>query len=315
MQVTQPAPRAMSATDARARAARRRARDVRNFLTALAFLLPSLFIFTVFVFYPLAKSIYLSTYLTDPLGRPSVFVGLDIYYDLLTDPDFQESVWVSFKLALLIVPSVILLALALAVLANQRVRGIGVFRLLFASTVAVSTAIASNIFLMLYSPQSGTINWLLGLVGLPAIPWLLDAFWAPIAVAIATVWMTLGFTFIVLLAGMQGIPDELYESAALDGASGWPMFRHITVPLLSPTLFFVAVVTTIAVFQAFTQIYIMTKGGPSNSTNTIVFSLYLDAFQRFQFGIASAQAMILFAIMLVLTILQFRVLERRVHYG
>ncbi|MFN8475253.1 MAG: sugar ABC transporter permease [Anaerolineae bacterium] len=315
MQVTQPVPRAMSATDARARAARRRARETRNFLLALAFLLPSLIIFTIFVFYPLAKSVYLSTYLTDPLGRPSVFVGLDIYRDLLTDPDFQESIWVSFKLALIIVPSVIALALALAVLANQRVRGIGVFRLLFASTIAVSTAIASNIFLMLYSSQSGTINWLLQLVKLPAVPWLLDPFWAPIAVAIATVWMSLGFTFIVLLAGMQGIPDELYESAALDGASGWPMFRHITFPLLSPTLFFVAVVTTIAVFQAFTQIYIMTKGGPSNSTNTIVFSLYLDAFQRFQFGIASAQAMVLFVIMLILTILQFRVLERRVHYG
>ncbi len=315
MQVTQSAPRAISPADVRARAARRRAREARNFLLALAFLLPSLIIFVTFVFYPLAKSIYLSTYLTDPLGRPSVFVGLDIYTDLLTDPDFQESVWVSFKLALLIVPSVIVLALALAVLANQRVRGIGVFRLVFASTIAVSTAIASNIFLMMYSAQSGTINWLLHFLGIPAIPWLLDPFWAPIAVAIATVWMTLGFTFIVLLSGMQGIPDELYESAALDGASGWPMFRHITLPLLSPTLFFVAVVTTIAVFQAFTQIYIMTKGGPSNSTNTIVFSLYLDAFQRFQFGIASAQAMILFAIMLVLTIIQFRVLERRVHYG
>lgn len=315
MQVTQSVPRALSPADVRARTARRRAREARNFLLALAFLLPSLVIFITFVFYPLAKSIYLSTYLTDPLGRPSVFVGLEIYQDLLTDPDFQESIWVSVKLALLIVPSVIVLAMALAVLANQRLRGIGIFRLIFASTVAVSTAIASNIFLMLYSTQSGTFNWLLHLVGIPAVPWLLDPFWAPIAIAIATVWMTLGFTFIVLLSGMQGIPEELYESAALDGAHGWSMFRNITFPLLSPTMFFVAVVTTIGVFQAFTQIYIMTKGGPSNSTNTIVFSLYLDAFQRFQFGIASAQAMILFVIMLVLTILQFQVLERRVHYG
>jgi len=208
-----------------------------------------------------------------------------------------------------------LAALALAVLANRALRGIGFFRFLYASTISISTAIASTIFLLMFSFQIGTINYLLDLVGIQPVPWLLSPEWAPVSIAIATIWSTLGFTFIVLLSGMQGIPEELYESAALDGAHGWSLFRHITIPLLSPTLFFLIVVSTIAVFQAFTQIYVMTKGGPSDSTYSIVYSIYEEAFIRFQFGSASAQAVILFIIMLSLTIIQFQVIERRVHYG
>ncbi len=314
MQAAQSQAPTLPTVDAQARAARRRAREVRNFALGMAFLVPSLLVFLAFVFYPLAKSIYLSAYLTDPLGRPSVFVGFEIYGDLLQDPDFRNSVWVSFKLALLVVPALIVIALALAVLANRQLRGIGLFRLLFASPISVSTAIASTIFLLMFSPQTGIFNYLLGRLGVGPFPWLLDPRYAPTALAIATIWSSLGFNFIVLLSGMQGIPEELYESAALDGAHGWKLFRHITIPLLSPTLFFVIVVSTLGVLQAFTQIYILTKGGPSDSTYSMVYSIYEEAFLRFQFGSASAQAMILFVFMLALTILQFQVLERRVHY-
>jgi sn-glycerol 3-phosphate transport system permease protein len=315
MQAAQSQSGVLSATDQQARAARKRARELRNFLLGMAFIIPSLLIFIVFVFYPVARSVYLSAYLTDPLGRPSVFVGLELYGDLLQDEGFRNSVWVSFKLALLVVPPLILIALALAVLANRQIRGIGLFRLLYGSTISVSTAIASTIFLLMFSPQTGLFNYLLGRLGMGPFPWLLDPRYAPAAVAIATIWSSIGFNFIVLLSGMQGIPEELYESAALDGAHGWSLFRHITIPLLSPTLFFVGVVSTIGVLQAFTQIYIMTKGGPSDSTYSMVYSIYEEAFLRFQFGSASAQAMILFIIMLALTVLQFQVLERRVHYG
>ena len=315
MQATQTQSRGAPVVDERARAARHREREIRQFLLGMAFLIPSLIVFVVFVFYPVARSIYLSTYLTDPLGRPSVFIGTEIYTDLLRDPLFLNSIWVSIKLTLLIVPALIVLALALAVLANRALRGIGFFRFLYASTISISTAIASTIFLLMFSFQIGTINYLLDLVGIQPVPWLLSPEWAPVSIAIATIWSTLGFTFIVLLSGMQGIPEELYESAALDGAHGWSLFRHITIPLLSPTLFFLIVVSTIAVFQAFTQIYVMTKGGPSDSTYSIVYSIYEEAFIRFQFGSASAQAVILFIIMLSLTIIQFQVIERRVHYG
>lgn len=315
MQATQTQASVLPIADQRARAARLRARELRQFALGMLFLIPSLIVFVVFVFYPLAKSIYLSAYLTDPLGRPSVFVGFELYTELAQSELFRNSVWVSFKLALLIVPALLLISLALAVLANRQVRGIGVFRLIYASTISVSTAIASTIFLLMFSPQTGALNYLLGLVGVKAIPWLLDPQYAPTAIAITTIWSSIGFNFIVLLSGMQGIPEELYESAALDGAHGWTMFRNITLPLLSPTLFFVVVVSTIGVLQAFTQIHILTKGGPSDSTYSIVYSIYEEAFLRFQFGSASAQAMILFAVMLVLTILQFQVLERRVHYS
>jgi sn-glycerol 3-phosphate transport system permease protein len=314
MQATQSQTRPLPQAEARLRAQRRRMREIRQFLLGMLFLIPSLVVFVVFVFYPLARSVYLSAYLTDPIGRPSVFVGFELYTDLLQSQYFRNSVWVSFKLALLIVPALLLLALGLAVLANRQIRGIGVFRLIFASSISISTAIASTIFLLMYSAQTGTLNYLLGLVGLPRIPWLLDPGSAPTAVAIATIWSSIGFNFIVLLSGMQGIPEELYESAALDGAHGWSLFRHITLPLLSPTLFFVTVVSTIGVLQAFTQIHILTKGGPSDSTYTLVYSIYEEAFLRFQFGSASAQALMLFVVMLALTVLQFQVLERRVHY-
>ena len=314
MQATQSQASPLPILDERTRAQRRRLREIRQFLLGMLFLIPSLIVFVVFVFYPVAKSIYLSSYLTDPLGRPSVFVGFELYTDLLKDKYFLNSVWVSFKLALLVVPALLVIALGLAVLANRQLRGIGVFRLIFASTISISTAIASTIFLLMFSAQTGTLNYLLGLVGIKGVPWLLDPGSAPAAVAIATIWSSIGFNFIVLLSGMQGIPEELYESAALDGAYGWTLFRHITIPLLSPTLFFVSVVSTLGVLQAFTQIYILTKGGPSDSTYSLVYSIYEEAFLRFQFGSASAQAMILFVVMLALTVLQFQVLERRVHY-
>ena len=314
MQATQSQASPVPVVDARARAQRRRLRELRQFLLGMLFLVPSLVVFIVFVFYPLAKSIYLSAYLTDPLGRPSVFVGFELYTELLKDKYFLNSIWASFRLALLVVPALLAIALGLAVLANRQLRGIGVFRLIFASTISISTAIASTIFLLMFSAQTGTLNYLLGLVGVKGVPWLLDPGSAPTAVAIATIWSSIGFNFIVLLSGMQGIPEELYESAALDGAHGWTLFRHITIPLLSPTLFFVSVVSTLGVLQAFTQIHILTKGGPSDSTYTLVYSIYEEAFLRFQFGSASAQAMILFVVMLALTVLQFQVLERRVHY-
>jgi ABC-type sugar transport system permease subunit len=213
------------------------------------------------------------------------------------------------------VPLGILVALALATLSNTRVRGIGFFRTIYALPIGVSTGAAAIIFLLLYNARAGVINYFLMSLGLPAVEWLTQPRAALWAVAILSIWGGIGFNFIVLLSGLQGIPEELYESARIDGADGWRIFRSITLPLLMPTLFFVMVVSTIAAFQSFAQIHILTKGGPADATNVVVYSIYREAFFNFQTGYASAQAVILFVILMILTAIQFLGLERRVHYA
>jgi sn-glycerol 3-phosphate transport system permease protein len=155
---------------------------------------------------------------------------------------------------------------------------------------------------------------MLSLAGLPPVRWLISTDTALLSVALTTVWLQLGLNTIILLAGMQGISEELYESAMIDGASPWSKFRHITIPLLSPTLFFLLIVDTLAAFQTFTQIHVMTSGGPQDSTNVIVFSIYREFYFNGRYGFAAAQSIMLFLIILALTVVQFGVVERRVHY-
>jgi sn-glycerol 3-phosphate transport system permease protein len=281
---------------------------------ALLYLAPSLVLFAAFVFIPLLRSAWLSTFYTNPIGNPTSFAGLDHYVELLRSGTFRQGLLATFLFVLFSVPPGILLSLLLAVLVNQRLRGINIFRTMMASTIAVSAAVGSLIWLLLLNPALGLLNYALGVIGIAGPQWMTDPRVAIIAVAITTIWLTLGFNIIVLLAGLQSIPEELYESARIDGAIAWRSFRHLTVPLLSPSLFFLGVVDTINVFQAFTQIHLLTHGGPVDSTRTLVYSLYLDAFQNFLTGFASAQAMVLFVLILVLTVVQFRYVERFVHY-
>lgn len=281
---------------------------------ALIFLAPSLVIFGAFVFYPLIKAVYLGFYETDPFGNQGDFVGVDQYRTVLTSESFRHSLKVTLLFALYTVPPGILLGLALALLANQKLPGISIFRVMFSSTVATSVAVASLMWLTLLNPNIGLVNYFLVEAGQPRIEWLLDPDWALPAVSATTVWLNLGLAFIVILAGLQTIPDELYESARVEGASGWRLFWHVTLPMLSPTLFFVSVVGTILAFQAFGQIHILTRGGPLDATEVIVYSIWEDAFQRFNYGVASVQAVALFVLVLGLTVVQFRFLERRVFY-
>ncbi len=297
-----------------ARVTRGASRQARDLGTAMLFLMPSLLLFTAFVFYPLGKTIYLSLFFTSPQGNPRVFAGLDQYLELFASPVFQAGLVATFWFVVLSVPAGIALALVLATLANRRVRGINVFRTAMVSTIAVSAAVGSLVWLMLFNPSLGLLNYLLSLVGMRGLNWLTEPSLAIIAVSITTIWLGLGFSIIILLAGLQGVPEELYEAAKIDGASPALMFRRITVPLLTPFLFFLLVVNTIHVFQAFTQIHLLTRGGPVDATRTLVYSIYLDAFHNFQFGYASAQSLVLFAIILVLTVIQFAFVEKRVHY-
>lgn len=298
----------------RAALRKQQARSLRDCGEALLYLGPSLFLFAVFVFVPLGRSVYLSLFYTNPLGNPRTFAGVDHYVDLATSPAFHRSLQTTFLFVLYTVPGGIALALLLAVLANRRLRGINVFRTFFSSTIAVSLAVAATIWALMLNPSVGLFNYMLSLIGIRGPGWLIEPNSALLSISLVTIWASLGFNMIVLLSGLQGIPEEIYESAKIDGAAGWSIFRHITIPMLSPSLFFLLVVNIIHVFQAFTQIHALTRGGPVDATNVLVYSIYLDAFVNFQFGYASAQALVLFAIILALTLIQFGVVERRVHY-
>jgi len=289
-------------------------RDARAFGTGLAYLAPSLVLFAAFVFVPLAQSIYLSFFNTRATGAITTFAGLDHYLELLTSPAFRTGLLATGLFAVYTVPLGIGIGLVLAVLLNQRLRGINVFRTMMSSTIAISAAVGALIWLLLLNPSLGLLNYILSLVGVRGPEWLIQPTSAIIAVALTTIWLTLGTNIIVLLAGLQGVPEEIYEAARLDGARGLRMFRSITVPMVSPSLFFLLVVDTIAVLQAFTQIHLLTRGGPVDATRVLVYSIYQDAFQNFQFGFASAQAVILLLLVMALTLVQFRFVERRVHY-
>jgi sn-glycerol 3-phosphate transport system permease protein len=289
-------------------------REVRSFATGLAYLAPSLILFAAFVFIPLAQSIYLSFFNTRATGVITTFAGLDHYVELLSSPAFRTGLLATTLFAAYTVPFGIALGLVLAVLLNQRLRGINVFRTMMSSTIAISAAVGALIWLLLLNPSLGLLNYILSLVGVRGPEWLIQPAFAIIAVSITTIWLTLGTNIIVLLAGLQGVPEEIYEAARLDGARGLGMFTRITMPMVSPSLFFLLVVDTIAVLQAFTQIHLLTRGGPVDATRVLVYSIYQDAFQNFQFGYASAQAVILFLLVMALTLIQFRFVERRVHY-
>jgi ABC-type sugar transport system permease subunit len=281
---------------------------------ALLLLAPSLVIFGAFIFYPLARTVWLGFYREDPFGG-RVYAGFDQYRDVLTSSDFRHSLWVTAVFALITVGFGLLFGVTLATLAHQRIKGITVFRTIFSSTVATSVAVASLIWLVLFQPSIGVVNQFLKSIGREPVQWLLDSSTALFAVAATTVWQNLGISFIILIAGLQGIPDDLYESARVDGASSWLQFREITIPMLSPTLLFVSVILTINAFQSFGQVDLLTQGGPSNSTKVIVYSIYQEAFQNRNAGVASAQAVVLFLIVLVLSLVQFTFFERRVHYA
>jgi sn-glycerol 3-phosphate transport system permease protein len=282
-------------------------------LVLIGFLLPSVVLLAVFVVYPLLRTGQLGLYRSDPFGGLGPFVGLEEYGRVLSSPPFLRSLRTTVLFAVLTVPTGLVLGVALATLAHQRLRGIAVYRTIFSSTVATSVAVASVMWLVLLQPSIGMVNQLLAELGYDKIAFLQRPGWALASVAAATVWQHLGFTFIVVSAGLQSVPDELLESARVDGAGAWVRFRRITLPLLSPSLLFAVVVLTIAAFQTFGQVDLLTTGGPLHSTELLVYHVFRQT--GADPSAAAVEAVVLFAIMLVLTLVQFRFLERRVFYG
>lgn len=289
-------------------------RGLRKFLTALAYLAPSLIFFITFVFVPLLNSIKLSTYLTDPIGRPAAFVWFLQYERLFSQESFLNSLARSTQFVLYTIPMTLLAALILALLGNLRLKRIAIYRVIFSITIAVSGATASLMFLYLYHPTLGTLNYFLSLLGIPAIKWLISDQTSLMSVSLVSVWLQIGLNTVILLAAMQGIPEELYESAMIDGATSWSKFLYITLPFLGSTLFFLLVVDMLASFQTFTPVNVLTKGGPMDSTNLLVYSIYREFYINGKYGFAAAQSIMLFLVMMVLTIFQFVFVERKVFY-
>ncbi|AWI11292.1 glycerol-3-phosphate ABC transporter permease [Caldibacillus thermoamylovorans] len=287
---------------------------MKSFIKGMLFLFPSILLFSVFVFYPMFKTIYLSFYLTDAKGSTTVFVGLENYLNMFTNPIFLQSIKNTFLFVFYTVPPTVLISLFLAILANENLRGIGLFRTIYSSTIGISVAAASVFWLYLFNPTMGLLNKLLEAFGGEPVGWLTDPTWALLSVSVTTIWMNIGFTFLILLGGLQSIDRSLYESAEVEGSGYFYKLRRITIPMLSPTLFFVITVSMINSFQTFGQIDILTQGGPANETSLIVYSIYREAFVNYQFGSASAQAVVLFILILVMTVIQFKLGERRVHY-
>lgn len=291
-----------------------KARQRKMLLTGLLYLTPALIIMGVFLFYPMLKTLYFSFFDVKGGGVIGDFVGLEHYKRMFHSPLFRKSILSTFLFVLYTVPTGIIFALFLAIIANEKLKGIEFFRVIFSSTLGVSVAAGATIWLFFFHPSLGVMNNILKLVGIHSIDWLTSSNWALFAIAITTVWMSVGFNFIVLLGGLQNISEELYESAKIDGAGYWARLFKITIPMVSPTLFFVSVVTLINSFQTFGQIDILTGGGPANATNLIVYSIYREAFYNGRFGYASAQAIFLFVLILIFTIIQFKGGEKKVHY-
>lgn len=287
----------------------------RQAALAWALLLPTLFVLGIFVVYPALQSFYLSVHDVEPFSRKTTFVGLDNYTQLATSPEYWQSLKISFLfMGYTVVPSILLsLGVALALDANPYVRGL--FRTIFLVPVAISSAMAAMLWIFIYNPTAGYLNYVLDVMGVAGPNWLADPGWALPAISIATVWKEMGFNIIFFLAGLAGVPPELKEAAVMDGANAWQRFVFVTLPILSPTIFFVTVVSIINSFQSFGQIHILTGGGPAGATTTLVYNLYLDAFVNFRTGFASAQAVLLFVIIMAATVLQFKMAKRRVHYG
>lgn len=286
----------------------------RENVAGYLFLAPSLVLFAVFLFYPLFQSIYLSFHLTDPRGSVAAFVGLDNFTQLFTSPAFWNSLSVTVKFTLLTVPAGIVAGLLLAAFTHTKLRGMSLFRFIFSLPVALSVSTSSIIWMMLYHPTTGTLNYFLSKLGASPVQWLIDPAWALISISIMTVWMNSGFNYILLLSGLQGIGDDIRDSARIDGSGPVRTFFQILLPLLSPTVFFLTVVSVMNAFQSFGQIHILTKGGPAGSTEVFVYSIYKEAFVNYQFGTGSALALVLFAMILLLTWIQFRFVEKKVHY-
>ena len=287
----------------------------REALLFLLFVGPNLFFFAVFSFWPIIYSAYLSTRRWDMIAPVKPFVGLNNYRYLFTDDTFRLVLRNTVVFTGVTVGGTLVLGLGLALLLNQPLRGReGAKAIVFAPSLLSGAAI-SIVWIYLFDPRFGLIARMLDVVGVASPSWLADPRWAMPAVIIVSIWKDLGFTAVIYLAGLRTIPRDLYEAAKVDGAGPWWRFRSVTLPMLSPIVFFLGVTSLLNTIQSFDIIQVMTRGGPVDSTTTLIYYVYQQGFVAFNAGRASAAAIILFVAMLGITLAQVRWAERQVQYG
>ena len=295
-------------------AARRRGPRRDHFLF-LAFIAPNFLLLGLFSYWPLIYQAYLSFTRWDMISPVKTFVGVDNYRFMFTGEGFQRVLLNTAYFTAAVLIGSLVLGLALALLLNQRLRGRNLVRSVVFAPVILSGAAVGLVWAYIFDPVYGLMRVVLRVFGLASPDWLVSTRWAMPAVIIVYLWKNVGYSAIIYLAGLQNIPRELYDAAKVDGANGWQTFRHITLPQLSPTTFFIAVTTILFSIQAFDILAVMTEGGPVNATTTLIWYLYEQGFVAFRAGLAAAAGMVLFALMLIATLLQVVFVQRRVHYS
>jgi multiple sugar transport system permease protein len=299
-----------SAPQSRRRVARRQV--VRRHIAGWLFASPWIVGFVLWTLGPMLASLALSFTEWDLISQPQ-WVGLRNYQELLADALVWKTLSVTTLYAVVSVPLHLVIGMALAMLLNRPIRGVRIYRTLLYLPAVLSGVAVALLWRWLLSADFGLVNLLLSYVGIQGPSWLGDERWALPSLIVMSLW-GVGAGTIVYLAGLQGIPTDLYEAAEVDGAQGWARFRHITLPMMTPVLFFQLIVGVIAALQTFTQAFIITKGGPNNATNFVLLYLYRNAFQYFRMGFASALAWVLFIYILLLTLLMFRSSAAWVYY-
>lgn len=293
--------------------ARKKSRRILTGLRPYLMVAPSLAVFSVFILYPIFYMVYLSFFKWNMIG-PMTFTGLKNYTDMIADPEFWQVLGNSFQYMGFTVVLSVGLALPLAVYLKANTRVNRFLQGVVFTPYVVSLVSIAFVWMWMMDSDYGLLNYLLGLFHLPAVGWLNDPDVAMYSLIAVSVWKSLGYNAMILLSGMQSIPPYLYEAANLDRAGGFTTFWKITLPMLSPTLFFLTLMNMISSFKVFETVNIMTAGGPMNSTNTLVYDIYLYGFSYYKIGYASALGVVLMAIIGVCTIFYFRSLSRRVYY-
>lgn len=313
----------MQSVETGMRLPQRRKRGLRD---AIPFLIPSFVGFVVFTILPMVALLFVSMTDWDGLSELTLFshpaefmqeffVGLENYKEILTSPELYQVLWNTMKYVVLYMPLMIVLSLGVALVLNSKVKGTGVFRVLYYIPVLTSWVAGSLIWKWVLSPEYGVINNILGVFGIQGPSWLQSPQWAMAGIVIASVWKDMGYFGLMLLSGLQGINKQYYEAAHIDGASKVKQFFKITLPLLTPTLFFVLIISLINSFQLFPQVMIMTPdGGPAGSTMVMVERIYKYGFRYYEMGYASAFSWILFAILFILTGIQMKLQNKWVNY-
>ncbi|WP_445487682.1 carbohydrate ABC transporter permease [Niallia sp. 03133] len=279
-----------------------------------AMILPAMLVFGLFFLYPIGYMIYLSVHDWNFVSPVKNFVGLENFSGLMSEPKFMEVMQNTFTYTVLTVSLTIVISLCLAVWLNKQGAVYGFVQGAIFSPHIISLVSISMLWMWLMDTDYGLLNWFLNLLGISNVPWLTDPSTSLLSLVIVAVWKGIGFNTLIFIAGLQSIPQDMYEAAALDEASKLRTFIKLTLPMLSPTLFFLTIISIINSFQVFETISIMTQGGPINSTNTFVYFIYEYGFRFFKIGFASAAGVLLLIIISLLTVLYFKVLASRVHY-